>query len=159
MMINEEKYNELKNKYQYLAADFSNYKRRTEENIDIIKKESNKEIIFKLLTMVDDMDRLLTQCYMNELSYEPKDNIDIITSGFQLIFENLIKLLESEGCQKIEVACGDKFNPEFHEAIWSRPVYEDEGFKPGDICEIYQSGWMLNGKLLRPTKVKVVTDD
>lgn len=148
-------YKSLTTKYQYLASDFSNYKRRTEENIDSIKKESNKEIILKLLNTVDDMERLMKQCHLNELSYDPKDNIDVITSGFQMIYENLIKILESEGCQKIEVSYGDKFNTEYHEALFTRDIRDDEGYDPGDICEIYQSGWMFNGKLLRPVKVVV----
>ena len=148
-------YKSLKNRYQYLASDFSNYKRRMEENIESIKKDSNKEIILKLLTIVDDMDRLMKHCHLNELSYNPKDDIDVITSGFQMIYENLIKLLESEGCTQIDVSYGDKFNPEFHEAVSARNIIDDEGYDPGDICEIYQSGWTINGKLLRPAKVVV----
>ena len=67
-----------------------------EENIESIKKDSNKEIILKLMTIVDDMERLMKQCHLNELSYNPRDDIDVITSGFQIIYENLIKLIESE---------------------------------------------------------------
>ena len=89
-------YKSLKTRYQHLASDFSNYKRRMEENIESIKKDSNKEIILKLLTIVDDMERLMKQCHLNELSYNPRDDIDVITSGFQIIYENLIKLIESE---------------------------------------------------------------
>lgn len=148
-------YKTLKTRYQYLSSDFSNYKRRTEENLGMIRKEANKDLILKFLTIVDDMDRLMTQCYLNDLSYNPKDDIDVITSGFQLIYENLIKILKSEGCTKIDVSYGDKFNPEFHEAISTRGIRNDEGYDPGDICEIYQSGWMINGKLLRPVKVVV----
>lgn len=148
-------YKSLKTRYQYLASDFSNYKRRTEENLSTIKKEVNKDLLLKYLNIVDDMDRLMIQCHLNDLSYNPKDNIDIITSGFQMIYENLIKLLESEGCIQINVSYGDKFNPEFHEAISTRDIRDDEYYESGDICEIYQSGWMLNEKLLRPVKVVV----
>ena len=148
-------YKSLKIRYQYLASDFSDYKRRMEDNIESIKKDSNKEIVLKLLTIVDDMERLMKQCHLNELSYNPRDDIDVITSGFQMIYENLIKLLESEGCTQIVVSYGDKFNPEFHEAVSARNIIDDEGYDPGDICEIYQSGWMINGKLLRPVKVVV----
>ena len=89
-------YRSLKTRYRHLASDFSNYKRRMEENIESIKKNSNKEIILKLMTIVDDMERLMKQCHLNELSYNPRDDIDVITSGFQIIYENLIKLIESE---------------------------------------------------------------
>ena len=89
-------YKSLKTRYQHLASDFSNYKRRMEENIESIKKDSNKEIILKLMTIVDDMERLMKLCHLNELSYNPRDDIDVITSGFQIIYENLIKLIESE---------------------------------------------------------------
>lgn len=88
-------YRSLKTKYQHLASDFSNYKRRIEENIESIKENSNKEIILKLITIADDMERLMKQCHLNELSYNPRDDIDIITSEFQIIYENLIKLIES----------------------------------------------------------------
>ena len=126
-----------------------------EESSESIKKDANKEIILKLMTIVDDMERLMRQCHLNELSYNRRDDIDVITSGFQMIYENLIKLLESEGCTQIDVSYGDKFNPEFHEAISTRDIIDDEGYDPGDICEIYQSGWMFNRKLLRPVKVVV----
>ena len=56
-------YKSLKTRYQYLASDFSNYKRRMEENIESIKKDSNKEIVLKLLTIVDDMERLMKQFF------------------------------------------------------------------------------------------------
>lgn len=148
-------YNSLKTRYQYLASDFSNYKRRTEEKLSTIKKEANKDLILKFLNIVDDMNRLMIQCYLNDLSYNPRDNIDVITSGFQLIYENLIKVLESEGCTQIDVSYGDKFNPEFHEAISTRDIRDDEDYNSGDICEIYQSGWMFNENLLRPVKVVV----
>lgn len=148
-------YKSLTMKYQYLASDFSNYKRRTEENNNLIKKESNKEIVLKLLNTVDDMERLMKQCHLNELSHDIRSDIDGITSGFQMIYENLIKLLESEGCQKIEVSYGDKFNPEYHEAVFAKDIRDDEEYATGDICEIYQSGWLFNGKLLRPVKVVV----
>ena len=103
-------YRSLKTRYQHLASDFSNYKRRMEENIESIKKDSNKEIILKLMTIVDDMERLMKQCHLNELSYNPRDDIDIITSGFQMIYENLIKLIESEWCTHIDVQSGWRIN-------------------------------------------------
>ena len=57
-------YRSLKTKYQHLASDFSNYKRIMEENIESIKKDSNKEIILKVMTIVDDMDRLMNKCHL-----------------------------------------------------------------------------------------------
>lgn len=103
-------YRSLKTKYQHLASDFSNYKRRIEENIESIKKNSNKEIILKLMTIADDIERLMKQCHLNELSYNPRDDIDIITSGFQMIYENLIKLIESERCTQTDVQYGYMIN-------------------------------------------------
>ena len=68
----------------------------------------------------------------------------------ELIFSQIISLLENEGLERIK-AKGDKFDPFKHEAL----LAEESDKESGTVLEELQKGYMLKGKLLRPTKVKV----
>ena len=103
--------------------------------------QANKELIEDIVDIYDDILSALSCCPDGE-----------IRKGVELIKKNLMKILDSEGCIKIECNVGDKFNPKYHEALYA---CEKEGMEPYTIFEITRPGWILNGKLLRPTGVFV----
>lgn len=159
---------ETKDKYLYLMSDFDNYKKRIEIEKGLTEAAAKAEILLDLFRIVDDMERLLKSIDENASNVNLNDpdevSREVVESecarenehiGFKLIYENLIKLLESKGCKKIECTYGDKYDWKWHEAISTRKIADDEGYDPGDIVEIYQTGWTVDGKLLRPTKVVV----
>lgn len=159
---------ELKQTHKYLAADFDNYKKRVLNEKDTIAFETKSKMLIDILRCVDDMERLLRSCKenMSKVNLNNPDRVSVKEvksesardheyTGFKLIYENLIKLLESKGCKKIECTYGDKYDWKWHEAISTRKIADDEGYDSGDIVEIYQTGWTVDGKLLRPTKVIV----
>lgn len=128
-----------------LRAEFANYKRRIErENIEFAGYLKG-EIIKELLPVFDDF-RL-----MIEKSTEG-DNEQTLLEGAKMIYGKLTGLLVREGLQKIE-ALGTEFDPNIHEALMMRPIdNEDEHDK---VVEVFQDGFTLNDKLLRPSKVVV----
>lgn len=138
-------FNALKSKYAYLLADFDNYKKRiAKEKSDAIQF-ANKNIIINMLSIVDDFERVLSL---------PVEQSNSTIEGIRLIYSNVINMLKDEGCEKIDANVGDVFDVNFHEAIGTMDA-EDGNVDAQTIVKIMQSGWMLNGKLLRPTKVVV----
>lgn len=140
---------ELKEKYRVAVqtcADFENYKKRVQrQQADIINK-ANKDILEDLLKVIDDFDRVQESMKM----YESNPVIE----GIKLVYNNLLKVLADEGCEKIQCKTGDVFDVNFHEAVASLPR-EPGQVNGGTIAQVMQSGWLLNGNLLRAAKVIV----
>lgn len=140
---------ELKEKYKVAVqtcADFENYKKRVQrQQADIINK-ANKDILEDLLKVIDDFDRV--QESMKTYESNP------VIEGIKLVYNNLLKVLADEGCEKIQCKSGDIFDVNFHEAVASLPR-EPGQVNGGTIAQVMQTGWLLNGNLLRATKVIV----
>ena len=141
-----------KERYLQLAADFDNYKKRiARDNLNTIT-EANKKLITNFLPIVDDYEKIL-KSFKNEIITNSP-----IEEATKLLYNKIITFLKNEGCEKIACTFGDKFDPNFHEALSTREIANDEGYDPGDVCEIYRDGYTLNGKLLRPTLVTVAKE-
>ena len=129
--------------WQREKADFINYKKeeskRAGELIDFFKVQW----VLELLKIVDNFDRAI--------KHKP-DGEEILNwvKGVEMIDTQLKEFLKSEGVEEIE-AMGDSFNPEIHEAIEEQ---ESSG-ESGEIVEVLEKGYTLNGKLIRPSKVKI----
>lgn len=144
------------------AADFENYKRRKEgENRELV--EFAREVtVAKLLPALDSLEQALK--HMPEASDKLKVESDKFTAdygnwqkGVGGIVMQLDKALEELGVKKIE-ALGKKFDPHVHEAV--REVETDK--EDGTVVEEFQTGFELNGKVIRPSQVvisKKVTSD
>ena len=124
---------ELLDKLLRVQAEFSNFQKRTEKKKKEIIINANINLISELLPVLDNF----------ELSLKHNDN-----KGILLIYNELYKILENQGLKLISTS--EKFNPELHEAI-----AREEGESEGDILEEFQKGYLLNGKLLRASKVKI----
>jgi len=135
---------EYKDQWLRAAADYKNFKRRTDqERADIIRGAS-AGLVLKLLPVIDDLDRAIS-------SVTPEVESSPWYAGFKLIPQKLQTVLESEGVVPIE-AVGQDFDPNFHDAV----IYEAAG--PGQenkvVAEL-QKGYMQRDRVLRPTMVKV----
>ena len=126
------------------AADFKNFKRRTDqERADLIRSAS-AGLLLKLLPVADDMERALGGVPA-EVAATPW------YEGVKLIAQKLQTILESEGVTPIE-ALGQEFDPNFHEAV----IYEaTENGQDGKVVAELQKGYKLRDRVLRPTMVKV----
>src|SRR5215216_4757891 len=135
---------EYKDQWLRSAADFKNFKRRTEqERADLIRGAS-AGLLLKLLPAVDDLERALA-------SVTPDVAATPWYGGFKLIPQKLQTVLESEGVTPI-IALGQDFDPNFHEAV----IYEAAGEgQEGKVVAELQKGYMLRDRVLRPTMVKV----
>ena len=133
-----------KEQYLRLLAEFTNYKKRTAQEKDQLLNLARASVIGKLLPVVDDFSRLM--------SHIDSDNKDVIIDGIESIFRKMLTTFESEGVKKIE-SLNQTFDPNIHEAMMSQPTDDKE--KDDTIITVYEDGYMLNDKLLRPAKVIV----
>ena len=135
---------ENKAAWQRSAADFSNYKRRTEQERDAMLGLANEVLLAKLLAIVDDFDRAIANM--------PEELRDVSwVGGIKAIDRKLDQLLDSEGLTPIE-ALGKQFDPHEHEAI----AQEDRpGVPEGTVVAELQKGYRIRDRVLRPAMVAV----
>ena len=98
-----------------------------------------------LLPVMDDFERALE-------SFNKSSDVDALREGVTLIFEKLVKTLESQGLKAFE-AVGQDFNTDFHEAIAMIPATNDD--EKGKVIDCVQTGYMLNEKVIRHAKVAI----
>jgi molecular chaperone GrpE len=132
--------------WQRSAADFANFKRRTDEERALAGQFSNALLIGKLLAVLDDFDRALESV--------PPDAEDPWIEGVKLVERKLRSVLESEGVTPIE-ALGLPFDPNVHEAV----AHEDAADHPDNtvIGEV-QRGCRLHDRVIRPSLVRVANN-
>jgi len=132
--------------WQRAAADFSNFKRRTDDERDTVVRFSNAVLIGKLLSVLDDFDRALENV--------PPDTDDAWVEGVRLVERKLRSVLETEGVTPIEAA-GLPFDPNVHEAV----VHEDTADYPDNqVIGELQRGYRLHDRVLRPALVRVANN-
>ena len=131
---------ELHDKFLRLQAEFENYKKFMERQKLNWLKFGNEKLLKQLLKIYDDLKRALNG--HNDSPFAP---------GIKLILSNISALLKSEGVAPIQ-AEGELFNPEIHECMM---VEQDPSAPEGAITEVFEEGYYLNEKVLRPAKVKI----
>ncbi len=132
---------ELQTKYLRLAADFQNFKRRTEKEKGDIYAYANEKLLTELLDVIDSLERALAT--------ESSDST--LADGVNMIQKQLKGVLEKNGLEEIK-AEGEAFDPNFHHAVM---VEAEDGRESGEITTVLQKGYMLNKKVIRPVMVKV----
>ncbi len=148
----EKKLAELENKiakdkddYIRLMAEFDNFRRRTsQEKLELVSMAS-MDTIKGLLPILDDCERALKVL-------EESNDSDAAKEGTGLIYNKLIGYLKTKGLALIE-ALGQNFDTDLHEAVAQFPVQEDD--KKGKVFDVVQTGYTLNGKVIRFAKVVV----
>lgn len=134
-----------KKEYLFLMAEFDNYRKRvTKEKAEIIKNGAEK-VLSGLLPIVDDFERGLKAA-------SQADTVDSVREGMELIYNKLIKFLESNGVKAME-STGKDFDSELHEAIATIPAPSED--QKGKVIDTTQTGYTINDKVLRHAKVAV----
>lgn len=138
--LEEEKENSAKmlDMAKRLQADFENYRKRTERESKEYRKYATKDLVSELINVADDLERALASV---------KEE-DALSTGVRAVRGNLMKILEAQGLK--EIPTEGKFDPNMHEALMV-----SEGDEDDMVAEVYQKGYMMNGKVLRYAKVRV----
>lgn len=141
----DKKLEEANDKYARLLAEFDNYKKRTSrEKIDIIQS-AGKEVIGKLLPVLDDFDRALTYI-------ESAQDVVSVKEGVELVNTKLRKILEQQGLKEMEII-GEPFDSEFQEAITAIPAPSED--LKNKVIDVVEKGYLLNDKVIRFAKVVI----
>ena len=134
---------EKEDHYLRVMADFDNYRKRMEKDIESKKREGEKELVLELLEIVDNLERALGPEAGDPNSFK---------EGIRVIYQQLVDILKKHGAFPFK-SIGGEFDPRFHEAIGSM---ESDEFPSGIIGEELRRGYFFKENLLRPSLVRVV---
>jgi len=131
--------------WQRAQADLENYRKRAQQERREATDYANGALMARLVSAFDDLERAFSRptTEMRKAAW---------ADGAKLSFQKLKSALESEGVKQIE-ALGQPFDPRFHQAVMRRPGQEDV------VLEEVQKGYIMNGRVLRPSMVVVGTQE
>lgn len=138
-------YEEMKDKYLRLSAEFDNYRKRTLREKSDILKYASEDTLKDLLPVIDDLNRAIK-------AVETATEISAVKEGLVLITTKFNDFLKAKGVKEIE-AMGKDLNTDLHEAITKAPT-PDETLK-GKIIDVIQKGYTINEKVMRFSKVVI----
>ncbi|WP_432409270.1 nucleotide exchange factor GrpE [Wukongibacter sp. M2B1] len=136
---------DYKNRFTRLSADFQNYKKRIEKEKSEIFKFGSEKIVTDILPVIDNFERAIQSAEGNNEESEG------FFDGIQLIFKQLIDVLNKHGVEEIE-AIEKEFDPNLHHAVMQDECGDVEA---NIITGVFQKGYTLNSKVIRPSMVKV----
>ncbi|WP_418619777.1 nucleotide exchange factor GrpE [[Clostridium] scindens] len=140
----DEKIEELTDRLTRQMAEFDNFRKRTEKEKSQMYEIGAKDIIEKMLPVVDNFERGLD-------AVKEEDKEDPFIQGMEMVYKQLMTVLGELGVKPIE-AVGKEFDPNFHNAVMH---VEDENFGENIIAEEFQKGYMYRDSVVRHSMVKV----
>ncbi len=140
-----EKYKALNEQFLRFRAEFANYKKRVEREQIELSNYLKGEFIKKILPVLDDFNHMLKKSVEGT-------NEQSILEGAKIIHDKFYQILKAEGLEKIE-AEGKDFDPQIHEAMMMQKTPDQK--KHNKILNVFQDGYKLKDKLIRPAKVIV----
>lgn len=127
-------------------ADLENQRKRMARDQENLRKFANERLLSGLLPVFDSLDAGLAAA-----GEEPSP----LRDGLELTFRQLVKVASENGLSTIDPT-GEAFNPDYHQAI---SQVEAAGAAPGSVVQVFQKGYLLNDRLLRPALVVVAQND
>ena len=140
----EKQIEELKERILYQQAEFENFKKlKVREKLDLLRF-GNETLVKELLPVIDNLERAIEHAGKTE---EAKS----IVEGLGLTLNGFLKVLEKFDVTRVD-ASGRTFDPNLHEAVYQE---EKDGVEPGTVVGEFQKGYVMDGRLLRPSMVSV----
>ncbi len=139
----------LREKYLRLSADFDNYKKRLAREKQEILDFGSAHRLKELLFVLDNIERAIE---LSEESHGEKTDFVAFLDGIKLVHTQFLAGLENFGVTGIDSGEGTVFDPSYHEAVYKE---HSETYESGTIISEVQKGYLLNGRLLRPSMVSV----
>ena len=135
---------EWKNSYTRKLAEFQNFTKRKENEVAEMRKYASEEIVVKLLDNIDNLERAVD-------ASKESQNFDSLIEGVNMILNNLKNLLTEEGVEEIEAA-GKEYDPYEHKAMITE---NKEELDDNVVVQVFQKGYKMKGKVVRPAMVTV----
>jgi molecular chaperone GrpE len=127
-------------------AELDNQRKRLARDVDMARRFANERLLSELLPVLDSLDAGLGAA---------GDDGNALRAGLELTLKQLLKVASDNGLSVIDPA-GQPFNPDQHQAISQA---EAAGAAPGTVLQVFQKGYLLNDRLLRPALVVVARHD
>jgi|GEM_PF-367925 len=143
--VAKEEFDALNNKMQRLQADFLNYKARTEKERFSTYSNAVTDVLTDLVPIVDNFERAIDAV--------KSENEEIINfkNGVKMIYDQFLNILQRKGLKEID-ALNSKFDPNMHSGIAFEVI---EGKEEDTVIEVFQKGYLVNEKVIRPSMVKI----
>ena len=136
----------LRDRHLRLAADFDNYRRRTEDRLRQRWDRAQADLVSRLLDPLDDLLRVTA------LEPETKSSVDSIVEGVDLVERKFFRVLGDAGVEIVDPG-GEPFDPNVMEAMMRVPTESEED--DDTVAQVFQKGYTLRGLLIRPARVSV----
>ena len=127
-------------------ADLENQRKRLERERDMARKFANERLLAELLPVIDSLEAGLAAAGEDAVA---------LRQGIELTLKQLLKVTADNGLVEVNPA-GQAFNPDHHQAM---STIDSAEHPPGHVVQVYQKGWLLNERLLRPALVVVSNHD
>ncbi len=141
---------ELESKYLRTYADFENYRKRVSKEKDDVAQAVSERLLREVLEVKDHLELALSHGKEQTAS----SDVSGLRQGIELTLRQLQSFLSKSGVEEVR-ALGEKFDPALHEAIQQE---ESATVAPGGVSRVFQKGYRMNGRLLRPARVSVASE-
>lgn len=135
---------ELQSRLQRLQADFDNFRRRTQKEREELGTFVAGDVVLRFLPVIDNMARALDA--------QKTPDADALRQGMDMIYRQLVQNLEQIGIEKVAAEVGEPFDPACHEAVMAT---ENPELADNSIEMLFETGYRLKERVLRPAKVRV----
>lgn len=135
---------------QKWQAEFENYRRRQERDLADMRLRAGERIVKELLPVLDDLDRAIDHTVASAAT---GGELDHLLKGVEMVRDRILTVFEKEGVEIID-PFGAQFDPHVHQAVGTR---EDAELPEHTVVEVYQKGYVLGGRVIRPAMVLTST--
>jgi len=140
----EEQLSKEKDRFVRLSAEFDNYRKRKQREIDEFKKFATETVFKQFLSVVDNLERAIS-------SAESNKDLDTLLEGVKLTHKEILKIFQAFNVTPVE-AENQEFDPNFHQAVTQK---ETDEVPENTVTNVLQTGYVLNDRLIRPAMVVV----
>ena len=140
----EEELKQSEDKYLRLYAEFENFKRRKNQEIEMNNIYKSQKVITEILPSLDNLERALQVDSDNE-------EVKALRKGVEMVYEGILNVLKTEGVEEVETE-NVQFDPNIHHAVMQG---EESDKESGVILDTFQKGYKLKDRVIRPAMVKV----
>ena len=139
----EEEIKRLQERLLHLQADFDNYRKQVARESATLARRVQDQELLDFLPVYDALERAFRALKRN-------NDLDSFVEGVERIFAQFAEILKRKGCQPFE-SVGRRFDPAYHEVLVTAHAEAERNV----ILEEFERGWLREGEVLRPAKVKV----
>ena len=140
----QEQLDELNNKYIRLAADFDNFRKRTQTEKEELSQYTTVKVLKQLTNVLDTFDR--AQEHLKDI-----EECQTVKEGYEVAYKQLLEALKKVGLEEMD-ALGKTFDPNEHEAVTQIPTND---YEPDSVAVVMQKGYKMDKKVVRPALVGV----